>query len=1302
MKKIIILFFFIGITTPVLRAQLTPEPCYFNQTLSNKLAESSTNTDLFNDINNKIDQLISFNNSIKLPGDIYIIPVVVHVIHLGEAVGTGTNISDAQINSAITNLTDTYRNAFGNSIDNNIEFQLAVRNPDCNTTTGIVRVDGSGVPNYAADGVSIGGPGAIENDVKDLSKWPTDQYMNFWIVTEIDGNNGGFGTQGYANFPFAGDPYNGAVMMASIFGYDPTNAQPSFNLNAPGDNSTAIHEVGHFLSLFHTFQGDGGGGACPGNITVGTDSDGCADTPPHMRNASTCPADGTNNPCTGGNLDEVKLNYMDYSSCPVKFTSDQKDRMRACLEGPRLSLITSLALTPPTGTFTPPIAATCTPNTQAAGLGGGFGGITSVIFSNLNSPTSSSDIDGGYKDFTGECLKVAYVELNQVVPLTINTWFNNHNVKVWIDYNNNGDFSDPGEEVFNQSLTGGTPMTQNVTIPAIGGATIDTHLRMRVLGDLNAIPNSCTDPEFGQAEDYVVYITNPITAVPVADFSIDDITPCINQDVTFDDLSTNTPTSWAWEITPTTGWSYIGGTTANSENPQVTFTTIGNYDVQLIATNASGSDTEIKTTYISVQNSPTVTLTPTNASCGLTNGQITAVVTGNITVPTFAWASGSITDTQTGLGAGIETLVVTADGCVINVDETLTATGTISVTLTPTNASCGLTNGQITAVVTGNIAVPTFAWASGSTTDTQTGLGAGNETVVITVDGCTINENETLTATGTIAVNLTPTNASCGMNNGQIVAVVTGNINPPIFAWTSGSTTNTQTGLGAGLESVVITVDGCTINESQTLTATGTSGAITVDLTPTHASCGLNNGQVIAIVTGNVTTPIYTWTSGSTTDTQTGLGAGTETVVITVDGCTITESETLTASATPTVNLTSTNASCGIDNGQITAVVSGNTGTPTFVWASGSTTDTQTGLAAGTETVVITVDGCTINESETLTASATPTLTLTATNATCGLNNGQITAIVTGNTSTPTYTWSSGSTTSIQTGLGAGNETLVVLADGCTINANETITTTNAANAGNLTGLSIICSGTTPGIIDLANNNGNVVNWIYSTDQINWSVIDSTSNSIFANSIVENTWFGAVVALNNCPTDTSFIEINTTPLPYVYAGEDQSIDLGYSTHLEGETTELSYHWLPTINVEDNLELTTLVTPSETTTYTLYATDSNDCENSDSTTITVLTDWDYMTGIHIPNGFSPNNDGQNDYLDIFVGGDVKSFNFILVDRWGHVIFNTDTDDYLWDGSYKSKPVNTGVFAYTVEVNLNDGSSEVISGNVTVIR
>jgi PKD repeat protein len=87
-------------------------------------------------------------------------------------------------------------------------------------------------------------------------------------------------------------------------------------------------------------------------------------------------------------------------------------------------------------------------------------------------------------------------------------------------------------------------------------------------------------------------------AVPVADFVADNTTPCIGATVNFTDLSTNTPTSWAWSFSPTTV-TYTGGTTAASQNPKVQFNAVGPYTVTLVATNGSGNDSEIKTAYIS-------------------------------------------------------------------------------------------------------------------------------------------------------------------------------------------------------------------------------------------------------------------------------------------------------------------------------------------------------------------------------------------------------------------------------------------------------------------------------------------------------------------------------------------------------------------------------------------------------------------------------------------------------------------------------------------------------------------------------
>ncbi|MEY4604408.1 MAG: hypothetical protein RIT43_1700 [Bacteroidota bacterium] len=90
---------------------------------------------------------------------------------------------------------------------------------------------------------------------------------------------------------------------------------------------------------------------------------------------------------------------------------------------------------------------------------------------------------------------------------------------------------------------------------------------------------------------------------PVANFSANQTNVTPGTTVTFTDLSSGQPTSWAWTVSPATGWAYAGGTSATSQNPQITFNTIGQYTIQLTATNAQGSDVEIKTNYIIVAES---------------------------------------------------------------------------------------------------------------------------------------------------------------------------------------------------------------------------------------------------------------------------------------------------------------------------------------------------------------------------------------------------------------------------------------------------------------------------------------------------------------------------------------------------------------------------------------------------------------------------------------------------------------------------------------------------------------------------
>jgi hypothetical protein len=428
---------------------------------------------------------------------LFTLPVVVHVIHTGSPIGSADNPTDASIQAMIVNLNNSWRKngtIYGGA-DMRIQFQLALKSPACVTTPGINRIDGRVLANYASGGITnYGYPGSVPEElVKNLSRWPNADYINIWIVNKIDGNSTAPG--GYAYFPeYNSAITDGIVLQASV---------------VDGSNKTIVHEMGHTFSLYHTFYDGASETTCAANGSCALQGDMICDTEPHLA-AFDCSA--TVNSCTSNPFIvtdvphnyTVQNNYMSYTNCQWMFTADQKARVRAALFAWRNGLISSGGLT--VSSIASPAAA-CIP-TATHGLSPYYG-VQRFDFNNLHVYSNSSEADGAlYVDRT--CNQKTTVVKGQSYPLTVTGSYENpHRIKVFIDYNNDGDFNDADENVLSDY---NGIATTNVVIP-LTGVVINTSLRLRVVADNPALPeptectlNGTTAEGAGQVEDFAVII----------------------------------------------------------------------------------------------------------------------------------------------------------------------------------------------------------------------------------------------------------------------------------------------------------------------------------------------------------------------------------------------------------------------------------------------------------------------------------------------------------------------------------------------------------------------------------------------------------------------------------------------------------------------------------------------------------------------------------------------------------------------------------------------------------------------------
>ncbi|MBI9067696.1 MAG: PKD domain-containing protein [Salinivirgaceae bacterium] len=365
---------------------------------------------------------------------------------------------------------------------------------------------------------------------------------------------------------------------------------------------------------------------------------------------------------------------------------------------------------------------------------------TGVTLFSFNTISNTSTGDPAYTDNTATSTTVnqgaSYnisVNVNTGGSFTVYT-------KVWIDWNQNCDFSDAGEEYdlgsANSVTNGATSLSPlSITVPA-GALSGNTVLRVRAT--YSSAPTPCGNQSYSEAEDYTINITG-------SDFSGTPTTICEGGTVTFTDASLNSPTSWTW--------TFGDSGTATTQNPTHTYTTAGIYTVTLTATNGEDSDLITKENYITV-------IAPPNAG---TNGTLT-ICEG--TTPTdnelFAELGGNPDTGGTWSNSGlVYTYTVNATTpCTGN------ATATVNVTLDPlaqVSFDIDASGEPIINFTNTSTDADSYSWDLGDgTTETTTNVAheyASNNTFTVILSATnpcgtvTSQQNVTITTIGITSLN---------------------------------------------------------------------------------------------------------------------------------------------------------------------------------------------------------------------------------------------------------------------------------------------------------------------------------------------------------------------------------------------------------------------------------------------------------------------------------------------------------------------------------------------------------------------
>lgn len=597
-------------------------------------------------------------------------------------------------------------------------------------------------------------------------------------------------------------------------------------------------------------------------------------------------------------------------------------------------------------------------------------------------------------------------------------------------------------------------------------------------------------------------------------------------------------------------------------------------------------------------------VTPTDATCGLCNGQATVAATGGSGSYTINWSNGSTGTSVNNLCSGLYPFEVVdnGSGCSIQLDATINDIGgPTGETINVTDVTCfGGNDGQATVLPSGGTTPYTYSWVGlANNTNSISAQTAGNYTLqVIDNNGCTRNVPVTISEPTPMDVQYIALDGTCGNADGAITLVVTGTATPFTYSWISGpsavgSVNNSETGLLPGVYTINVTdASGCT---ETVIVPLGTTSGPDLTTTSQDVSCfGLNNGQATVVATGNA--PFnYQWTSGGNIDIETGLSQGSYFVTVTDNlGCVSNASVQIDSPDQLILGIPNTqDASCDIAcDGEATIIVSGGSLAYNFLWDGGQTSQTASGLCPGVNNVTITdANGCQVQSSVTIGTNNTLTSSIAETDAACGLCDGEATVTGSGGSGSYSVSWFDGSASSTHPNLCAGIYpfTLMDLGTGCSVDMEATINNIDGPDNETISITDVTCFGGSNGGATV-NVSGGTLPYTYL-----WVPTGQTTNVL--SNVPAGTYNLEVSDSNDCKrvvpvtiSETTEISVN-----YISTGSNcGSNDGSFELIISGGATPYTINWSGPGATSGNTAIANNLTAGI---YTINITDNNGCSET---------------------------------------------------------------------------------------------------------